>query len=154
VRLLNEVRALGKSATPGPPCAGPPKSNARSRRAVRPDTDADRSRALGGRFQRNHVQRSRGGQSRPDRTRTTLVLDCANVPAAIYLLAGGPGVPMGCGTSFTAFILEHHPGVRPTGRNVQLIWAHQPTRESVRTRHAVRPNSTSANRPIVKGSLG
>jgi len=106
---LTEVRALGQGATPGPPCAGPPESSARSGGAVRPGTDADRSRVLGGRFQRNHVQRSRGGQSRPDRTRTTLVLDCANVSAAIYPLAGGPGVPMGCGTSFTAFILEQHP---------------------------------------------
>ena len=116
------MRALGPSAPPGPPCAGPPESNARAGGAVRPDTHAGRSRALGGQCKRNPVPRCGGGQSRPDRARTTLVLDCATVSAALDPLAGGPGVPMGCRTSFTAFILEHNPGVRCTGRNVQLIY--------------------------------
>jgi hypothetical protein len=49
---------------------------------------------------------------------------------------------MGCGTSFTAFILEHHPGVRSTVHNVQLSRAHQPACDSVRTRS--RSNARSS----------
>ena len=48
LRILNTVGALGAGARPGPPCAGPPQSDAGSGRALRAHAGADEFRAVGG----------------------------------------------------------------------------------------------------------